>query len=152
MLLFPAACCRSRTFVCTGQRLVRARVVLWCTSGLISMKHFATVPSDMVAVYFFHLYSVFSGMFFFGANPGFVSNKKKRQHVWYVWYVCTSVYILYVYITRHDATKILQQCTAVLLHVVGTQVDKRFSILLCVCTYQVHIKSYILCNNKQQQQ
>ena len=34
---------------------MRARVVLWCTSGLASMKHFAIVPSGIlyvVAAYF----------------------------------------------------------------------------------------------------
>ena len=39
-------CCRSSTFVCTGQRPVRARVVLWSTPGLASMKHLAIFPSD----------------------------------------------------------------------------------------------------------
>ena len=38
--------CRSSTFVCTGQRLVRARVVLWSIPGLASMKHFAVFSSD----------------------------------------------------------------------------------------------------------
>ena len=60
-----AACCRSSTFVCTGQRLVRARVMLWCTSGLASMKQFALVPSDIVTAYFFICVQFFSRMFFF---------------------------------------------------------------------------------------
>ena len=40
MLLLAAACCRSSTFVCTGQRLVRARVVLSSTPGFASMNLF----------------------------------------------------------------------------------------------------------------
>ena len=70
VLLLPAACCRSSTFVCTGQRLVCARVVLWCTSGLAPMKHFATVPSDMVVAYFFiYLCSVFLRQVFLEPEP-----------------------------------------------------------------------------------
>ena len=61
VLLLTAACCRSSTFVCIGQRLVRARVVLWSTGtpGFSSMKHFASFPSGLVEAYFF-IYRVFS--------------------------------------------------------------------------------------------
>ena len=46
-------------------RLVCARGVLCCTSGLASMKHFAIVPSDVVVTYFFiYMYSVFLGHVF----------------------------------------------------------------------------------------
>ena len=52
VLLLPAAWCPSSTFVCTGQGLVCAHVVLWCTSGLVSMKKFSIFPSDTVLAYF----------------------------------------------------------------------------------------------------
>ena len=52
MLILAAACYRSGTFVCTGQRLMRASVVLWSTPGLASMKRFAIFSSDIVAAYF----------------------------------------------------------------------------------------------------
>ena len=61
--------CRSSTFACTGQRLARARVVLWFTLGLASMKHFEFFPSDTYtssgAVFFIYDIHLFSGMFFF---------------------------------------------------------------------------------------
>ena len=77
MLLLTAACCRFSAFGCTGQRLVRARVVLWSTDapGLASMKHFACFPSDIVAAVFFILgYSVYFQAFYAStrANHEFV--------------------------------------------------------------------------------
>ena len=76
VLLLPAACCRSIAFVCTGQRLVCARVVLWCTSGVASMKRFAIVPSDIVVAYFcIYLYSIVFTHVFLEPEPtraGFV--------------------------------------------------------------------------------
>ena len=96
--------CRSinSTLVCTGQRLVRARVVLWSTPRLARMKHFAIFSSAMYTRdEFFHLGY---GIHFFQAclsstttraNPGFyeankldfyqsagglkIKNKKKKQ-------------------------------------------------------------------------
>ena len=93
-LLLPAACCRGSTFVCTRQRLVLARAVLWCTSGLASMKHFATVLSETVAAYFFICIQFFSGMFFFNqGQPWIWMKQKKRQHVWYVYIRVIRVHI-----------------------------------------------------------
>ena len=112
--------CRSSTFVCTGQRVVRARVVLWSTPGLASMKHFAFFSSDAYSRgLFFHLgYSFFSGMFFFNQSQPWIlwskptlflplrrrikkkkkkkEKKKRQQHVWYV-RAHTYSYILDVY-------------------------------------------------------
>ena len=67
------------------------------------------------------------------------------------------MYILYVHITRYDIPKVYehnyeQNIKEVLLHVVGTLSRDPVRILLCVCTYQVNMISYILRNNKQQQQ
>ena len=61
MLLLPAAFGRSSTFVCTEQRLVRVRVVLWFTYGLAPMKHSAIVSLRIYCSrgIFFNLCSVF---------------------------------------------------------------------------------------------
>ena len=64
-------CGRSSTFVCPGQRLVRARVVLWSTPGPASMKHFAIFPPDTYSRgAFFHLgYSFFFRHVFLQPEP-----------------------------------------------------------------------------------
>ena len=72
---------RCSTFVCTGQRLVRARVVLLSTPGLASRKHFVICSSDTyIRGVFFLGYSI---LFFFQAcfsstrgNPGFYEANK----------------------------------------------------------------------------
>ena len=69
--------CRSSTFVYAGQRLVRARVVLWSPPGLASMKHFAIFSSDTCEYsrgVFFHLdYSFFvRHMFFFNQSQPWI--------------------------------------------------------------------------------
>ena len=73
MPLFPAAYGRSSTIVCTDivQRLVRARVVLWCTSDLASVKHFEIVSLRIYCSrgVFFHLYSVFFRYVFLQPEP-----------------------------------------------------------------------------------
>ena len=113
---------RNSRFVCTGQRLVRARVVLWSTGNpvLASMKHFASFPSDLVAAYFF-IYRVFSFFQVFysstRANPGLVWNKQKRQHVWHIRVIRVHIHIYWTHILWYN-----YNITAVLLHVVGTQI------------------------------
>ena len=152
MLLLTAACCRNSTFVCTGQRLVHAPVVLWSTgtSGLASMKHFASFPSDIVATYFssrvFSFYQIFYSST--RANPGFVWNQQKRQHVWHIRVI--RVHVLEVHIYPMYILWYNYNITAKLLHVVGTLVEIQYTAVrmhVCVCTYQVHIISSILCNN-----
>ena len=115
-------CCRSITYSCTGQRLVRARVVLWSTPGLASLKHFAIFCSDTYSR------CVFFGLVFFffqawfsptRANPGFyeankhyfypsagglkAKNRKRNTKNdgstsdTYVWYVCTYICTVRIY-------------------------------------------------------
>ena len=53
--------CRSSTFVCVGQRLVRARVVLSSILGLVSIKLSEILPSDTYSLgaFFYPGYSFF---------------------------------------------------------------------------------------------
>ena len=53
--------CRSSTFVCVGQRLVRARVVLSSILGLVSIKLSEILPSDTYSLgaFFYTGYSFF---------------------------------------------------------------------------------------------
>ena len=103
--------CRSinSTFVCTGQRLVRARVVLSSAPGLASIKHFAIFPSDTYSRgVLFHLgYSFSFRHVFLQPEPtlDFVkqktlfypsvggSQKRKRQHVSYVRVIRVHIHI-----------------------------------------------------------
>ena len=103
VLLLCAASCRSGTFIWAGQRLVCARVVLWCTSGYALMKHFAIVPTDRVAAFFLSIcVAFFSGTFFLNQSQPWLdfqeSNINESTPDTYVWYVCTSVCIHVSYV------------------------------------------------------
>ena len=135
MLLFAAACSCSSAFVCTGLRLVRAHVVLLSTPSLISTKHFEIFPSDIVAAQFLVRFFRFRAFFFQPeSTPGLYDTSYNHSTSdTCVWYVCT-YYILYVYTMKQ------LQHYAVLLHVVGTQVDIQYAVRMHVrvCTCQVH--------------
>ena len=52
---------------------MRAHGVLWCASGLFPMQHFAIVPWDLVASFYFIYIQFFQSWFSSTrANPGFV--------------------------------------------------------------------------------
>ena len=167
--------CRRSTFVCTGQRLVHARVVLWSTPGLASMKHFAVFSSDTTYSrgVFFHLgYSFFFRHVSLQPEPTLdfmkqtkfilpirrrIKNKKQKPkqknataaRLIRTCDTCAHTYILYVYIMIQ-----LQHYSSVELHVMGTQVEIQYTAV-CVCTYacaRTRYILYILCNDKQQQQ
>ena len=155
MLLFPAACGRSSTFVCTGQSLVRARVVLWCTSGLVSMKHFAIVSLRIYCIrgVFFHLFSVFFRHVFLQPEPTldlYVWNKNDSTSD-NVLDTCAHPY-LYSTAVRiyYDTTTLLQQCYC--MYSGYTSRDSVYYCCACARTRYIYILSYILCKNKQQQQ
>ena len=127
--------CRNCTFVCTGQRLVRARVVLSSTPGLASRKHFAIFSSNTTYSrgVFFHLGSSFFQACFSStrANPGFyeanrlyfspsagglktktkkTKQKKRQQHVWYVRVIRVHIHMYSMIRIYYDITTTLQQC------------------------------------------
>ena len=157
MLLFPAPCGRRSTIVCTGHRLVRARVVLWCTSDLASIKHFASVSLRIYcgSGVFFHLYSVFFRHVFLQPEPTlglYVRNKQKRQHVWYVrvMRVHIHIYTLLTVPIYCDTTYI--NYSSVAACIVGTQVDIQYTTAVRVHVPGTYIYIYIFivhCNNNQ---
>ena len=83
---------------------MRARVVLCSTSGLASMKHFSIVPSDIlvVAAYFFQ--TVFFRHVFLQPEStlDLYETKKTTARLIRTRDTCTSIYILYVYITYFE--------------------------------------------------
>ena len=126
MLLFPAACGRFCAIVCTGRRLVRARVVVWCTSDLASMKHFAIISLRIYCSrgVFFHLYSVFFRHVFNQSQPwicAYETNENDCTFGTSVWYVCTSIFILYC--TSIPGIMLQHYYSSVAACTVGTQVD-----------------------------
>ena len=144
MVLFPAAC-RSSTFVCTGQTRACSRCVvvyLWSWFN----EAFCDCPFGYSRGVFFHLHSVFFRHVFLQPEPTldlYETNKNDSTSDTYVWYVCTSIHTLHHAYPRYYDTTTLQQCCCMY-----SGYTRRFSILLlCVCTYQVHILSYILCNS-----
>ena len=61
-------------------RLVRARVVLWSTPVLASMKHFAIFPPDTVAAYFFiYVVQFFSGILFFNQSQPWICMEQTKN-------------------------------------------------------------------------
>ena len=137
VLRLVAACCRISAFVCTGQRLVRARVALWSTPGLASMKHleaFGNFPFGYSRDVFFHLlvHRLFSFFQAFFLQPELTldlyETKKTTARLIRTCHACAHTYIHYVYISC-DTTTIQQQWgpqeaeiqyTAVRVHVPGT--------------------------------
>ena len=147
--------CRSSTFVCTGQRLVRARVVLWSTPGLASMKHFAIFSSNAYSrgVFFYLGYYFFQACFSSTrANPGFcdanklyfypstggleTKNKKTKQKKTTAARLIRTCSYIFIYTLRILWYNYQVQHDAVLLHVVGTQeIEIQYYTAVCVCTY-----------------
>ena len=137
-------------------RLVRARVVLWCTtSDLASMKHFAIVSLWIYCSrgVFFCLYSVFFRHVFLQPEPtldSYVWKKHKRQHVWYVRVVRVHIHIytlLYVYIMTQ-----LHYNSSAVACIGGTRVDIQYTTAVRVHVPGTYIYIYIFivhCNNNQ---
>ena len=62
LVLLPTACCRSSTFICTGQRLVRARVVVVCLWSYLK-EALCNCPFGIVVAFFSSIFIFFKACF-----------------------------------------------------------------------------------------
>ena len=106
------------------------------------MKHFAIVPSDIVAAYFFMYIQFFSGTFFFNQSQPWICMKQTKTTARLIRTcdTCAHPYILY---TTHTPGIMIQlHYSSVAACIVGTHVDSVYYCCACARTRFIFYRTY----------